>query len=498
MRNSERIRLAPMIRAEMMPFGRVFAHGFLFFVQGVVVTCPSAIYHDIFVEANILKDGQEELTPIYVGYFSGAYFFGKILSDFLWGIIRDWLGDKITINITSIALIASLISVGFSWNLWSMLVSLFFVGLASGIFVPGIAFCNWIGVEKRETLVMWVYIFGGAGSLSGPFIGSLFFTLFSNSKLLKTFSCIAAMMLISLLSFNYAFSDYDDRALIDTSKYTELLEEENNKIRESMDNFDMDDLKRKSQIGQIDSERVESIVDNVKYIESRKRLQNQTAGQIMMGSLSRILLVLACSITWGVKLLEFMLFPIWVELSREQGGLGFSNVATGAISLLNFPLMAILLLYLYKWVQKRKASNVMYNTALLMFFVCALTPMVYFIDISNENLMLLIVPISSLKELANILFLTSWSNLFTRLFPSRTLGRVFSWSFLIGHLILAAMTQIYPRLLTVFISNDQIKAKFGDFRITVFFCILVLPMLLVMIFIRIAQSRLQKTEDVQI
>ena len=498
MRTSERIRTAPTIKAEMLPFGRVFAHGFLFFVQGVVVTSSSAIYHDIFVEANVLKPGQEELTPIYVGYFSGAYFFGKILSDFLWGVIRDSQGDKVTINITSIFLMAALVSVGFSWNLWSMLTSLFFVGLASGIFVPGMAFCNWIGVEKRETLVMWVYIFAGAGSLSGPFLGSLFFTIFSTNKLLKTFSCIAVMMLLSLLSFNYTFSDYDDRALIDTSKYTELLEEENNKIRESLDNFDIDGLKRKSIAGQIDSERLENIVDNVKYIESRKKLQNQTPLQILVGSLSRILLVLACSITWGVKLLEFMLFPIWIELSRKQGGLGFSNVATGAISLLNFPLMAILLLYVYKWVQKQKASNVMYNTALVMFVVCSLSPLVFFIDISSENLMLLIVPICSIKELANILWITSWSNLFTRLFPSRTLGRVFSWSFLVGHLILAILTQIYPRLLTEFIKNEAIKNKLGDFKITVFFTILIAPMLIVMILIRIAQKRLAKTENLHI
>lgn len=503
MKMNDRIKTAPVLKAELMPFGLVFAHGFLFFVQAVVFTASSAIYHEIFIEVNVITRGEEEKTPIFVGYFTGAFFVGKICSDFIWGLVRDSLGDKRSINITSVALILSLVGLGFSWNLWSMLIFTFIVGLASGLFVPGLAFCNWIEVQKREKLIMWIYIFAGAGSLAGPFIGSLLFEIFKVHRMVKTFTTISVMMLVSLLCFNYAFSEYDDRALIDTSKYTELIEEQHNQIKENLDDSEMfEDLKRSSfdkKSGQfIDSEKIGSLVENVRYIESRKRLQNQSAIEMMMGSGARVLLVFACGIIWGVKLLEFMLFPIWAEMDRSIGGLGFSTVQTGAISLLNFPIMIILLLYLYKSSQTYKASAVMYTTAGVMFFICSTMPMVYFLPFSTENMMLIIVPLSAIKEVSNVLWITAWSNLFSKLFPGRTLGRIFSWSFLLGHVILAALSQVYPRLLTVFLQDDKIRKVFGNLRVSIFFSLLVAPMLLVMVFVRIAQKKLEKEEFINI
>ena len=152
----------------------------------------------------------------------------------MWGSIRDSVGDKKCINLTAIMLAVALGVVGFSWNLTTMLISIFFVGLACGLFVPGLAFCNWIEPQKRDKLVMWIYIFSGAGSLSGPFIGSMLFSLFRHNRLPKTFITISLMMILALLCFNYAFREYDDRVLIDQSKYSELIEEENYRIRTSL------------------------------------------------------------------------------------------------------------------------------------------------------------------------------------------------------------------------------------------------------------------------
>lgn len=503
--NGERLRTAPKIKAEMLPFGLVFAHGFLFFIQGVVVTLSSAIYFDIFLEANILKPNEKDKTPEYFGYFSVSFFIGKLLSDFLWGVIRDCIGDKKTMNLASVAMMICLVAFGFSWNLWSMMTFIFLLGLSSGLFVPGIAFCNWIGEQKRETLVMWIYIFGAAGSLTGPFLGSLFFTIFEHSRLLKTFSCVAVAMLISLLVFNYAFSDYDDRVLIETSKYSDLLEEENNKMRGtfSKEEIEIEMMKRKSKDDKDPytnngDEKLGSIVDNLKYIESRKRLQNLGAFEMIKGSLARVLLILSMSLIWGVKLLEFMLFPQWLELDPSKGGLGFDKVMAGAVSLLNFPLMAIILLYLYKWVQKQKASSILFFTSLTLMCVCATTPLIYFAGFSKENMLLMIVPLCAIKESCLTLFLTSWSNLFSRIFPSKTLGRIFSWSYMIGHILLAIFSVTFPKLLTYFLESPAIANRFGSYRITVFFSILVSPILLTLMFVMISKKKLQAQEEILI
>lgn len=499
----------PKIDKDILPFDKVFAHGLLFFVQMLIFTQCNAIYHDVFVEANIIKEEEDYLTPLYVGYFSGSYFMGKIISDLFWGWVRDKLGDKSTINVTIICLIVSLLIAGFSWNLLSMVIFVFLIGLSSGIFVPALAFCSWTEIEKRETLVMYMNLFAAAGTMIGPFIGSMLFSVFQYNKMPKTFATIAVINIMALILFNYTFSGYDDKAHIEQSQYSKLLEVETEKVRSSQNN-----IERVSNNEREDSEKLEldggplgiegpngldvSITDNLRFIESRQKLHGMTAYEMIMKSSARLILVLICGITWVVKLLEWILIPTWVEVSVEGGGLGFSSVQTGSISLISFPLTCILLVIFSKRISNFKASGVLHISNLAMLVFLSMFPLIAFINLSKENLLLLIGFISAFKEGSYIVWITSWSALFTKLFPGSTLGRIYSWSFFIGHILLVISSQIYPRLLTFFLESPRINSLFGRYRVLAFFIILAAPLISVNFMIIYARRTLYKKEKLLI
>jgi MFS family permease len=502
---------------DMLPFPQVFAHGMVFFVQALIFTICNAVYHEVFVEANILTREEEQKTPLYVGYFTGAFFVGKIISDFIWGFVRDAVGDKACINITSLSLVVALLVVGFSWNLISMMIFVFFVGLASGIFVPGLAFCNWIEVEKRDKLVMYMYLFTGAGTLTGPFIGSMLFNAFTQNRMPKVFGVIALINLFAIFSFNYAFSDYDDKPLIQNSEYSKLLEVETEKVRKSAvkeadsellgpservhseGNIDLRIPSDNLQPADNDSGRLDvSITDNLKFIENRQKMTGLTAYQMISKSSARMNLVAACGVTWGVKLLDWVLFPTWVEVSREKGGLGLSTVQTGSINLLSFPITSILLVFIFRKIKIFKSSIVLHVTNIIMLLSTGIMPVVYFVPFKAENLLFVIVLISTFKETSYIIWITSWTGLFSKMFPSKYLGQIYSWSFMLGHILLAFMSQIYPRMLTFFLESPKVHAVFGSLNVMAFFFLLVLPTLSVNFMIKFARKQIYLKERVLI
>lgn len=504
---------------DMLPFPQVFAHGMVFFVQALIFTICNAVYHEVFVEANILRRDEEQKTPLYVGYFTGAFFVGKILSDFFWGYVRDAVGDKKCINIASLCLVGALLTVGFSWNLLSMMVFVFMIGLASGIFVPGLAFCNWIEVDKRDKLVMYMYLFTGAGTLTGPFIGSMLFSAFTQFRMPKVFGVIALINVFAIFSFNYTFSDYDDKPLIQTSEYSKLLEVETEKVRksaikepdsenpaqQSADRINSEgnaDLRIPSdnfQPQEHDTGRLDvSITDNLKFIENRQKMTGLTAAQMITSSSARMNLVAACGVTWGVKLLDWVLFPTWAEVSRDKGGLGLSTVQTGSINLLSFPITSIILVFVFRKIKIFKSSIVLHITNLTMLLSTGIMPVVYFIPFKPENLLLVIVVISTIKETSYIIWVTTWTGLFSKMFPSKFLGQIYSWSFMLGHILLAFLSQIYPRMLTFFLESPKVYAVFGRLNVMAFFFLLVIPTLSVNFMIKFARKQMFLKERVLI
>jgi multisubunit Na+/H+ antiporter MnhC subunit len=59
-------------------------------------------------------------------------------------MVRDKIGDKKSLTLITVFLFGTLVLFGFSKNLIQMCITISLIGLASGVFVPGTAFMNWI------------------------------------------------------------------------------------------------------------------------------------------------------------------------------------------------------------------------------------------------------------------------------------------------------------------------------------------------------------------
>ena len=269
-----------------------------------------------------------------------------------------------------------------------------------------------------------------------------------------------------------------------------LNSEGNNDQRIPSDNF---------QPAENDSGRLDvSITDNLRFIENRQKMHGLTAYQMITKSSARMNLVAACGVTWGVKLLDWVLFPTWAEVSREKGGLGLSTVQTGSINLLSFPITSILLVFIFRKIKIFKSSIVLHITNISMLLSTGIMPIVYFIPFKAENLLLVIVLISTIKETSYIIWITSWTSLFSKMFPSKFLGKIYSWSFMLGHVLLAFMSQIYPRMLTFFLESPKVSAVFGRLNVVAFFFLLVIPTLSVNFMISFARKQIYLKERVLI
>ena len=182
----------------------------------------NAIYFTLFKLVGILKENEQDQTSKIVGFLSGSFFVGKLISDPIWGYVRDQMGDKKSLSLITIILFITLILFGLSNSLITMCIYIMLVGFASGVYVPGTAFMNWIEPLKRDYLAMWVYILSGAGALIGPFVGSIFITYMPTPKVLFTYGSIGLFMLIMTVWFIYAFKDFDDMHLIEASEYSKM------------------------------------------------------------------------------------------------------------------------------------------------------------------------------------------------------------------------------------------------------------------------------------
>ena len=73
-----------------------------------------------------------------------------------------------------------------------------------------------------------------------------------------------------------------------------------------------------------------------------------TATEVIQKDEMRTNLVLIGAVTWGVKVIDWMLFSVWVATPKALGGKNFSNMETGAVSLLSFPCVAFTLISCFR------------------------------------------------------------------------------------------------------------------------------------------------------
>lgn len=522
---------------------RIIIHSLLFGMQSVIFTMANAIYSDIFLEVGVIEEKTIDKTPKIVGFLTGAFFLGKLISDPIWGVVRDKMGDKKSLTLITFLLFLTMIIFGFCKNMIQLCIGICFIGLASGVYVPGTAFINWIDPPNRDYLAMWIYIFAGAGALIGPFIGSLFFGFMPPPKLLTTWGTVGILMLVLTGLFLFAFKDFDDSMLIEMSNYSKMEEEEMRsididdipiegetlvaqeinlmknsksmhvegseddygsrhleKMEKSHHNFRRS-LKPESQriesgsnsnnnnkrrrvtfnieaLKEKEKEQEELRDTNLKMIKSRKNISHMTATEVFLSDSVRRNLILIGAILWGVKVIDWMLLAIWLKTSKEKGGMGFSSMETGSVSLLSFPCVSLCVLACYKITSKGLQTKWLIGTAITMLIMSLIIPISNLFYFHHETLLLSVIFFNSIKEGSYLIWISTWSQLMSKMVPSMLLGRIYSWSYFLGHVLLLITSQIYPRGLTFFIEDNWIGDNFGRFRYIVFFFLLGFPLII--------------------
>jgi hypothetical protein len=90
------------------------------------------------------------------------------------------------------------------------------------------------------------------------------------------------------------------------------------------------------------------------FVKSRKAVSHLSVNEIMLKDEMRRKLLITGAISWSVKLIDTMLFSIWISTPKNKGGWGYSSMETGAISLLSFPCVAFAMVTCYKFTQTGK------------------------------------------------------------------------------------------------------------------------------------------------
>jgi MFS family permease len=503
---------------------KVLTHSSLFGIQSIIFTMPNAIYFQIFTTIGILDETQSEQVPKIVGYLTLAFFIGKLISDPLWGVVRDKIGDKKSFTIITIFCFVSMVIVGFMTNITQLAISLGLIGLASGIYVPGTAFINWIDPQNRDYLAMWIYIFAGGGALIGPFVGSTLMDLMPEPKILWTWGSVGLVMLFLTGVFLFAFRDFDDAALIQESNYSKIddlegqdgdgvayldsfhqsgrnepkenilmkaasmtssdkklappIEEAKSMLSSGRKKKENKRVHFEAAIMEKEKEQEAVVLSEMELMRSRKRVSKMTAGEVMWRDSARRNMVIINGIAWSVKFIDWMLFAIWVETEKEKGGLGFSSFETGAISLLCFPCVSFALLACFDATKRGLHSNWMIYTSLSGFVGMILIPLIKLGLLQHETMLFCSILVGSLKEGSYLIWISTWSQLMSRLFPKIMLGRIYSWSYFIGHVFLCISSQVFPRGLTYFMEQKWVGEVLGKFRFVVFFVLLGFPLLI--------------------
>lgn len=189
-------------------------------------------------------------------------------------------------------------------------------------------------------------------------------------------------------------------------------------------------------------------------------------------------LVIIGAISWGVKVIDWMLLAIWLKTDKSKGGMGFSSMETGSVSLLSFPCVSLCVLACYKITSKGLQTKWLIGTTSTMFITSLIIPLINLGYFHHETLLLSVIFFNSVKEGSYLVWISTWSQLMSKMVPSMLLGRVYSYSYFFGHVLLLISSQIYPRGLTYFIENKSVEGLFGRFKYIMFFFLLGFPMLI--------------------
>ena len=173
--------------------------------------------------------------------------------------------------------------------------------------------------------------------------------------------------------------------------------------------------------------------------------------------------------------MDNILYSIWAEIPRSQGGLDFSSVEIGAVSLLSCPMICFTMISCYSATKTKSGSYWLISTNLVLIGSIVVLPLCNVALIEHESRLFLTILVVVLKEGSYLLWQSSWNTIVGKVFPSSILGRTYSISYFFGHILLLISSFIYPRLMTICAESKFLKYTMGISRFAVFFGFLCLP-----------------------
>lgn len=518
-------------------WNKIFAHSLLFGIQAILFSMPNAIFKTIFTDLKIITVDQEDQIPKLVGIMAASFFIGKTFSDPLWGVVRDHYGDKASITMITISLLAATILFALSSTFFMLNISVGFVGLSCGICTPGYSFMNWIDPKSRPILSMIINLFNGAGGLTGPIVGSFLVSFYKGEKrVLKSWLTMSVFVAISTVYFFASFKDFNDKLLIADKEVLEEIKSEEKELdnlekynkeeketREgsiSSNDTDLRDLDEKIEenndvIGALDESRNE--ISNIHrttlnlsradVMKANEAMNETKVGYAKDPSEKKGVLALFCekqflrdlingqSVFWAIKVLDWLLIPIWASIAVKDSGLGFSNIMVGEITFYSFPGVFLILVVGYGNLNVKQEDWLIISFYVFFFFV-AFTPFISIFSLSMRANLWILVFCECIKVSCYLIYTSAWSVLMNELIDSSILGRMYSFSFCFSHLALIFLLQAFPRLLTFVISSPGMKKIFGKLNVFCVFFIMALPSIWgIQIGYRIKRAVLNKDDE---
>lgn len=490
-------------------WNKILAHSLIFGIQAILFSMPNAVFKTLFTDLGIISPDQEDEIPKLVGIMAASFFIGKTFSDPLWGVVRDRYGDKASITMITISLLSATIFFGLSTNFTMLNVSGGLVGLSCGICTPGYSFMNWIDEKSRPTLSMIINLLNGAGALTGPFVGSYLVSFYEGKRrILKAWLTMSVLVALSTVYFFYSFRDFNDKLLIADQGVLEVAKQDkemevlkNGDDSVSSNDTDLKDLDEKIEeadiVGGLDNSK-----QNVSNIQRMSALNlsradvlkvNEAMNETKVGYAKDIkekkgVLKIFCeeqflrdliagqSVFWAVKVLDWLLIPIWAGIATKESGLGFSNIMVGEITFYSFPGVLLILVLGYGNLKIQQTDWIIYTFYVFFVFV-AFTPFIAIFKFSTRTNLWVLVCCECIKVSSYLIYTSAWSVLMNGLIDSSILGRMYSFSFCFSHLALIFLLQAFPRFLSFVIANQTMKNIFGRLNVFIVFFIMALPCL---------------------
>ena len=124
-----------------------------------------------------------------------------------------------------ICLFFSEVMIGLSTTFLLQCMSMFLIGISSGLYIVGQSFISWADKSERDKVVIALSLASICGTLSGPTLGSILYSIMPEPWPLFTFGFLALLMLLLIIAFLYVFRDVDSDLIKTRSDYDQLEKE---------------------------------------------------------------------------------------------------------------------------------------------------------------------------------------------------------------------------------------------------------------------------------